>query len=161
MKCDSNSAINSVIVTAITVFLLILPGVASAEDALSESNEKTTTVQATIQEGDQQALFLDLLNRVIEIKTSAGNKNELQSLLENDPICQDITTGLDLTVNSDGEAFQTCKATPLICLSLNDCEYMCIGFFGFQSMELTSGECFSALFCMADRDCGATCYRIF
>jgi hypothetical protein len=108
----------------------------------------------------------DLLVRVMEIARGAGDSDELQSLLENDPLVQasGLVPGSDIMVSSTSPG--DCHPSPLLCLFKWDtpdlrCVYDCIGPRGIGALTCRQQEeCDILAGCILFENCLALCISI-
>jgi hypothetical protein len=108
----------------------------------------------------------DLLVRVMEIARDAGDADELQALLENDPLVQasGLIPGSDIMVSSISAG--DCHPSPLLCLFKWDtpdlrCVYDCIGPRGTGALTCRhQEECDFLAGCILFENCLALCMSI-
>ena len=108
----------------------------------------------------------DLLARVMEIARGASDADELQALLENDPMVQTsgLIPGSDIMVSSISAG--DCRPSPLLCLFKWDtqdrrCVYDCIGLRGTGSLtSRQQEECDFLAGCVLFENCLALCISL-
>jgi hypothetical protein len=130
-------------------------GSASAEEIVDGLQQNGHTMMAG-----------DLLVRVIEIAREAGDADELQVLLENDPLIQasDLNPGSDIIVSSINAG--DCRLSPLLCLFKWDtpdlhCVYDCIGLRGTGALiSRQQEECDFLAGCILFENCLALCISL-
>ncbi len=108
----------------------------------------------------------DLLVRVMELARGAGDADELQALLENDPLVQasGLIPGSDIKVSSINAG--DCHVSPLLCLFKWDtpdrrCVYDCIGLRGTGAVTCRQQEeCDFLAGCILFENCLALCISL-
>jgi hypothetical protein len=130
-------------------------GPASAEEMVDGLRQDGQTMMAG-----------DLLARVMEIARGASDADELQALLENDPMVQTsgLIPGSDIKVSSINVG--DCHPSPLLCLFKWDtpdrrCVYDCIGLRGTGALiSRQQEECDFLAGCILFENCLALCISI-
>ena len=108
----------------------------------------------------------DLLVRVMEMAREAGDADELQALLENDPLVQasGLIPGSDIIVSSTSP--KDCYLSPLLCLYQSQtpdlhCMYDCIGLRGAGGLTARQvDQCDFLAGCIMFENCLALCISI-
>ena len=117
--------------------------------------------------GDDQAMMgNDIFARVIEIAEGAGTVDELQELLQNDPLVQEtgLIPGSDIMVSSINAG--DCHLSPLLCLFKSytpdlRCVYDCIGLRGSgEIIRRQLEECDFLVGCLLFENCLTLCIAI-
>jgi hypothetical protein len=116
---------------------------------------------------DGQAMMAgDLLARVMELARGAGDADELQALLELDPLVQasGLIPGSDILVSSTSP--KDCYLSPLLCLYQSQtpdlhCMYDCIGLRGAGGLTARQvDQCDFLAGCIMFENCLALCISL-
>ena len=155
-----NKTVSRRLAVAVILLLCAWSGASGAGPASAEA------IVGGARHGGQTMMGGDLLVRVMEIARGAGDADELQSLLENDPLVQasGLIPGSDIMVSSISAG--DCHPSPLLCLFKWDtpdlrCVYDCIGLHGTGALTCRQQEeCALLAGCILFENCLALCITI-
>ncbi len=111
----------------------------------------TSTWAAAHEESENRAMLRASITHIKELKENAA-------LLESAPLYPEFSPGL---MTGADEELEDCFFTPVICYETDNCDYLCLGFYGFFEMKLRKETCYTFELCTVYRDCGISCSHLW